>query len=40
MPIYRSDTEAELPRIPSCSWEVTKADLQAVPLIDELGPGW
>lgn len=40
MPIYRSETEAELPRILAVVGKLplTKADLQAVPLIDEVGP--
>jgi hypothetical protein len=40
MPIYRSETEAELPRILPVVGKLplTKADLQAVPLIDEVGP--
>lgn len=40
MPIYRSEAEAELPRILPVVGKLplTKADLQAVPLIDEVGP--
>ena len=40
MPIYRSEIEAELPRILPVVGKLplTKADLQAVPLIDEVGP--
>ena len=40
LPIYRSETEAELPRILPVVGKLplTKADLQAVPLIDEMGP--
>lgn len=40
LPIYRSETEAELPRILPVVGKLplTKADLQAVPLIDEVGP--
>ncbi len=40
MPVYRSETEAELPRILPVVGKLplTRADLQAVPLIDEVGP--
>lgn len=40
LPVYRSETEAELPRILPVVGKLplTKADLQAVPLIDEIGP--
>jgi hypothetical protein len=40
LPIYRLETEAELPRILPVVGKLplTKADLQAVPLIDETGP--
>lgn len=40
LPIYRSETEAELPRILPVVGKLplTKADFQAVPLIAEIGP--